>query len=74
MLMFCCGCLDMGNENETDTSTASLNEAMETVLVDQLVDYSTPKHRGQNGWTKEAWRVIIEGFNAYFPGLRLSTV
>ena len=50
MLIFFCGCLDMGNENKTDTSRASWNEAMETVLV----DHSTPKHRGQNGWTNEA--------------------
>ena len=47
---------------------------METVLVDQLVDHSTPKHSDQKGWTKEAWRVITEGFNTHFLGLRLSIV
>lgn len=40
---------------------------IQKTFVDVLHEYNTPDHKGQNGWSAEAWNKIIKEFHKREP-------
>uniref|UniRef100_A0A8I6YW56 Myb/SANT-like domain-containing protein n=1 Tax=Hordeum vulgare subsp. vulgare TaxID=112509 RepID=A0A8I6YW56_HORVV len=49
---------------------AQWNASLEKDLVDLLREHATPEHRGQNGWSSEAWNKIVKKFHQKNPYAR----
>ncbi|VAH45086.1 hypothetical protein VPH35_028413 [Triticum aestivum] len=49
---------------------AQWNASLEKDLVDLLREHATPEHKGQNGWSSEAWNTIVKKFHQKNPYAR----
>ncbi|XP_044957378.1 uncharacterized protein LOC123408313 [Hordeum vulgare subsp. vulgare] len=49
---------------------AQWNASLEKDLVDLLREHATPEHKGQNGWSSEAWNKIVKKFHQKNPYAR----
>ncbi|XP_037416602.1 uncharacterized protein LOC119279483 [Triticum dicoccoides] len=49
---------------------AQWNASLEKDLVDLLREHDTPEHKGQNGWSSEAWNTIVKKFHQKNPYAR----
>ncbi|SPT17784.1 unnamed protein product [Triticum aestivum] len=49
---------------------AQWNASLEKDLVDLLKEHDTPEHKGQNGWSSEAWNTIVKKFHQKNPYAR----
>ncbi|XP_044982906.1 uncharacterized protein LOC123449645 [Hordeum vulgare subsp. vulgare] len=49
---------------------AQWNASLEKDLVDLLREHATPEHKGQNGWSSEAWNEIVKKFHQKNPYAR----
>ncbi|XBI40214.1 hypothetical protein VPH35_124839 [Triticum aestivum] len=49
---------------------AEWNASLEKDLVDLLREHDTPKHKGQNEWSYEAWNTIVKKFHQKNPYAR----
>ncbi|KAF7081527.1 hypothetical protein CFC21_085460 [Triticum aestivum] len=53
---------------------AQWNASLEKDLVDLLREHDTPEHKGQNGWSSEAWNTIVKKFHQKNPYARTKQV
>ncbi|KAI5001485.1 hypothetical protein ZWY2020_026135 [Hordeum vulgare] len=49
---------------------AQWNASLEKDLVDLFREHATPEHKGQNGWSFEAWNKIVKKFHQKNPYAR----
>uniref|UniRef100_A0A8I6Y632 Myb/SANT-like domain-containing protein n=1 Tax=Hordeum vulgare subsp. vulgare TaxID=112509 RepID=A0A8I6Y632_HORVV len=49
---------------------AQWNASLEKDLVDLLREHATPEHKGQNGWSSEAWNKMVKKLNQKNPYAR----
>lgn len=45
---------------------------LEKGLVEILMEHDTPYHRGQNGWSKETWNLMVTKFHAKHKHVKFS--
>lgn len=55
-------------EKENDSNRAAWTEPQRAFLVSLLMEFSTPEHRTDNGWSRVAWTEMVERFAERFPG------
>ncbi|XP_062201039.1 uncharacterized protein LOC133903625 [Phragmites australis] len=55
-----------------DRSRASWNIGLEKGLVELLHQHNNDCYRGQNGWSSEAWNIIVRIFHEKFPYVSFS--